>query len=445
LAQVSDNTNAKKGDLSLPSNYRGISLSSIAAKIYNKLILNRLIPFVGPILRKNQNGFRRGRTTLSQILCLRRLIEESSLNNLDLALVFVDFSKAFDSVDRQRMFEILKLYGIPTKIIEAIRVMYTDTSCTVLSSDGETPSFPILAGILQGDTLAPFLFIIVVDYILRISVDTINHKGYQTHHRTSSRHPAVYLTDTDFADDIALISQSLEHAQDLLQSLEQASNSVGLYLNEKKTEYYDKCQSNPIHQIKTLNGGILKEVDDYKYLGSYISSSEKDFLTRKAMAWSACNDMHKIWKSELNKEIKVKLFRATVEPILLYGSETWTLSRKLEKRLDGTYTRLLMRAQNISWKLHPSLATIYGNLPRVSSLVRMRRVQFAGHCYRAESEIISSLLLWKPRSNTRGRKLSYPDVISRDTGISSEDLGNAMMDREFWCKVVHSMISTAVA
>ena len=60
----------KKGDLSLPSNYRGISLSSIAAKIYNKLILNRLIPFVGPILRKNQNGFRRGRTTLSQILCL---------------------------------------------------------------------------------------------------------------------------------------------------------------------------------------------------------------------------------------------------------------------------------------------------------------------------------------------------------------------------------------
>ena len=191
---------------------------------------------------------------MSQILCLRRLIEESSLNNLDLALVFVDFSKAFDSVDRQKTFDILKLYGIPPKIIDAIRAMYNDTSCTVLSSDGETPSFSILEGILQGDTLAPFLFIMVVDYILRISVDKINHKGYQIHHRKSSRHPAVYLTDTDFADDIALISQSLEHAQDLLQSLEEASNSVGLYLNEKKTEFYNKCHDNSIYQIKTLNG-----------------------------------------------------------------------------------------------------------------------------------------------------------------------------------------------
>ena len=66
---------------------------SISAKIYNKLLLNRLIPFVGPILRKNQNGFRHGRSTLSQILCLRRPIEESNLSKLDLALVFVDFSK----------------------------------------------------------------------------------------------------------------------------------------------------------------------------------------------------------------------------------------------------------------------------------------------------------------------------------------------------------------
>ena len=109
MAQVSDHTNAKKGDLSLATNYRGISLMAISAKIYNKLLLNRLIPFVGPILRKNQNGFRHGRSTLSQILCLRRIIEEANLSNLDLALVFVDFSKAFDSVDRSKMFEILRL------------------------------------------------------------------------------------------------------------------------------------------------------------------------------------------------------------------------------------------------------------------------------------------------------------------------------------------------
>ena len=193
---------------------------AISAKIYNKLLLNRLIPFVGPLLRKNQNRFRHGRSTLSQILCLRRIIEESNLSELDLPLVCIDFSKAFDSVDRSKMFEILKLYDIPDQTIAAIKVVYTGTCSTVLSADGETPSFPLLAGILLGDALAPFLFKNVVDYVLRISVDSISEKGYMLHSRRSSKHPAAYLTDTDFADDIALVSQSLYYAPDLLQYLE---------------------------------------------------------------------------------------------------------------------------------------------------------------------------------------------------------------------------------
>ena len=338
----------------------------IAAKLYNKMLLNRIVPHIEPLLRKNQNGFRRGRSTLSQILCLRRLIEESQAFNKDLALVFVDFSKAFDSVDRNKMFEILELYGIPPKIIDCIKVLYTDTSATILTPDGETEAFSILAGILQGDTLAPFLFILVVDYILRMSVDKISTKGYELRARQSSRHPAVHLTDTDFADDIALISQSLENAQSLLQSLEQASNCVGLYLNETKTEYINKCLSNTDIGIRTLQQKLLKQVDDYKYLGSFISSSLKDFIARKGMTWSACNDLNKIWRSHLSNKIKLHIFKTIIEPILLYGSETWTLSKKMEARLDGTYTRLLMRVQNISWKSHPTKGQIYGDLPPIS-------------------------------------------------------------------------------
>ena len=434
----------KKGDLSLATNYRGISLMSIAAKIYNKMILNRLIPHVEPLLRDNQNGFRRGRSTLSQVLCLRRIIEESQSCNLDLALVFVDFSKAFDSVDRDKMFEILELYGIPPKIIAAIRVLYTDTSSTILTPDGETPPFQIQAGILQGDTLAPFLFILVVDYVLRMSVDTIASKGFQLKGRESSRHPAKYLTDTDFADDIALISQSLADAESLLCSLEQASNCVGLYLNETKTEYINRCTIDTDHGVKSLNGTSLKQVEDYVYLGSRIMTSLKDFNTRKGMAWSACNDLHHIWTSNLSKSYKLGIFRATVEKILLYGCETWTLSKALEKRLDGTYTRLLMRVQNLSWKSHPTRKQIYGSLPSISALVQSQRVQFAGHCQRASKEIISLLLLWSPNSRTRGRKLSYPDVIARDTDLRKEDLEAAMLDREVWRSHVNSIISTAV-
>ena len=360
-------------------------------------------------------------------------------------MVFVDFSKAFDSVDRKKMFEILSLYGIPEEMISAIKVLYTDTSSSILSSDGETESFSIKAGILQGDTLAPFLFIIVVDYVLRMSVDTIKNKGFEIKPRKSSRYPAEYLTDTDFADDIALISESLVNAQSLLQSLEQASNCVGLYLNETKTEYVNRCNTDSDFVIKTINNTLLQMVSDYVYLGSYISSSEKDFLTRKGKAWAACNAMNKIWSSDLDNDFKLKIFKATVEPILLYGSETWTLSKKLEKRLDGTYTRLLMRVQNISWKTHPTKAMIYKNIPPISRLVQARRVLFAGHCYRAEHEIIPNLLLWKPNSrNKRGRKLTYPDVISRDVGLNQEDLQSAMLDREVWRGLVDFIVSTAV-
>ena len=198
----------------------------------------------------------------------------------------------------------------------------------------------------------------------------------------------------------------------MLQSLENAANCVGLYINETKTEFMNKCSTDNKIGIKTLNNKALKQVEDYKYLGSYISSSDKDFNIRKGMAWSACNDMHRIWSSQLSEDLKLKIFRVTIEPILMYGSETWTMTKKMEKRLDGTYTRLLMRAKNLSWRTHPTKKQIYGNTPSISSLLQARRVQFAGHCLRAEKEVISSLILWAPKYHGRG-KLSYPDVISQ--------------------------------
>ena len=253
----------KKGDLSLATNYRGISLLPIAAKIYNKLILNRIRPHVDPILRKNQNGFRSGRSTLSQILALRRILEEARNFNLEAILVFVDFKKAFDSVDRDKMFEILSFYGIPQKFINAIRLLYVDTKASVQTPDGETSSFPIIAGILQGDTLAPFLFILVVDYIMRVSVDKIHSSGFQLERRRGPRNPATFLTDTDFADDIALISSRISDAEILLNSLESAANCVGLYPNESKTDNLTINESEPLNSVKTVSGFALKKVDNY--------------------------------------------------------------------------------------------------------------------------------------------------------------------------------------
>ena len=104
-----------------------------------------------------------------------------------------------------------------------------------------------------------------------------------------------------------------------------------------------------------------------------------------------------------------------------------------------------MRAKNLSWKKHPTLRQISAELNPASSLVKVRITQFAGHCQRASKEIISSLILWKPHADgRRGRKLTFTDVISRDTGIGLDDLKTAMEDREVWKSFVKSVVSTEV-
>ena len=125
----------------------------------------------------------------------------------------------------------------------------------------------------------------------------------------------------------------------------------------------NKCNNDSDFIIKTIQDKLLKMVSDYVYLGSYISSSEKDFLTRKGKAWAACNAMNKIWSSDLDRNFKLKILKRLLSLFYYMGPKPGHYLKKLEKRLDGTYTRLLMRVQNISWKSHPTKVYIYNTLP----------------------------------------------------------------------------------
>ena len=157
----------KSGNLDEVGNYRGIALSSVIAKIINKMLLNRIQPYIDPLLRPNQNGFRSGRSTMAHIIALRRLIEGIKSHDLKTVIIFVDFKKAFDSIDRGKMLEMLAAYGIPSIITNAIALFYENTEARIIRPDGETEFFKISKGVLQGDTLAPFVFIITLDYIMR--------------------------------------------------------------------------------------------------------------------------------------------------------------------------------------------------------------------------------------------------------------------------------------
>ena len=129
-----------------------------------------------------------------------------------------------------KLIEILKAYGIPTKIVEAISILYKDTEAQVVTPDGDTEFFEILAGVQQGDTLAPFLFIIFLDYALR-EASGKTHAGFMLTPQLSSRHLATYTTETDFADDLSLISDYLKEAHLLSLRLEVTAETVGLHVN----------------------------------------------------------------------------------------------------------------------------------------------------------------------------------------------------------------------
>ena len=438
----------KSGDLTITSNYRGIALSSVPAKLANRMILNRIRPAIDPLLRPNQNGFRPGRSTVSHILALRRLIEGVKEFNLTAVLVFVDFKKAFDSIHRGRMFKILKAYGIPERLVNVIKLMYSNTRARVLTPEGETEFFNIIAGVLQGDTLAPLLFVIVLDYVMRQALNgKVEELGFYLDRKRSRRHHPTIITDTDFADDIALISKEIAQAQEMLARVEKEAGKVGLHLNAKKTEVmkFNLPDSVGIH---ASNGSLIKETGNFRYLGGWLENSKKDFETRKALAWSACNKLSKIWKSKVNRKIKERLFVVTVEYVLLYGAETWTIDKTFTKRLDGCYTRMLRVAFNVSWKEKIKNIELYGRLPAVSSKVTHRRLRIAGHCVRhADQEVAGNLVLWQPveGSRKRGRRtINYVDTLLQDTGLcNTEELRTAMLDRTSWKKYVNMMRADA--
>ena len=132
---------------------------------------------------------------------MRRIIEGVKSKNLRACLLFVDFSKAFNTIHRGKLFEILLAYGLLQETVNAIFMPYQVSKAMVHSPDGETDFFQIISGVLQGDTLVPYLFIVCLDYALRISADNHKELGLTLEHRRSSRHPAKYMTDIDFADD----------------------------------------------------------------------------------------------------------------------------------------------------------------------------------------------------------------------------------------------------
>ena len=140
--------------------------------------------------------------------------------------------------------------------------------------------------------------------------------------------------------------------------------------------------------------------------------------------------------------MKRSFFQAAVTSILLYGCTTWTLTKRLEKKLDGNYTRMLRAILNKSWRQHPTRHQLYGHLPPITKTIQVRRTRHAGHCWRSRDELIRDVLLWIPthgRAKAGRPARTYIQQLCEDTGCCPEDLPRAMNDREEWRKRVRDI------
>ena len=144
--------------------------------------------------------------------------------------------------------------------------------------------------------------------------------------------------------------------------------------------------------------------------------------------------------------MKRSFFQAAVTSILLYGCTTWTLTKRLENKLDGNYTRMLQAILNKSWRQHPTRHQLYGHLPPITKTIKVRWTRHAGHCWRSKDELISDVLLWTPthgRAKAGWPARTYIQQLCEDTGCCTEDLPGAMNDREKWRERVRDIHATS--
>ena len=191
---------------------------------------------------------------------------------------------------------------------------------------------------------------------------------------------------------------------------------------------------NQTGDISTLGGTSLKLVGKFIYLGSSVSLTKKDMDARLTKAWTAFDKLSIIQRFDLTNKMKRSFFQAAVVSILLYGCTTWTLTKRLEKKLESNYTRMLRAILNKSWRQHPTRHQLYDHLPSITKTIQVRWTRHAGHCWRSRDELISDVLLWTPTYSLAkaGRpERTYIQQLCEDKWCNPEDLPE-INDLEKW-------------
>lgn len=405
----------KKGDNTNLENYRPISLLSHIYKLYTKIITTRLTNKLEFFLSREQAGFRTKYGTNDHLLTMKLIIEKCIEYNKPLMLIFIDFKKAFDTVDHQKLLEALAECRIDYRYSSAIKYIYTTSTAYVkINNNQHTNKFKIERGLRQGDALSPKLFVTLLQSVLnkiRWNNMGINIDGENLSHLC-------------FADDIVLITDDTAKAQTMLQNLQTAAEKVGLEINLSKTQYMTNLVLSNSLKINNIN---IEQTYSYKYLGHEISI-ERDNQTREiqrriGLTWAAFGKLKSVFRSNLPICLKRKVFNQCVLPVLTYGAETLTLTRKnitkiqvMQRRMERSMLGITLRDRvpNTTIRLRTKTRDA------VETILHLKW-NWAGHVARmTDNRWTKKIAEWRPRQDAyrnRGRPPTrWSDDIRRTAG-----------------------------
>ncbi|KAI5739997.1 hypothetical protein M8J77_026070 [Diaphorina citri] len=407
----------KKGDKEDCNNYRGISLLNCTYKIFSKILLKRLESYTTSIIEEHQSGFVKGRSTTDQIFIVKETIAKYWEYDRECCLLFIDFSKAYDSLYRERIWHKMESFGIPEELIKLVKLSINHSKCKVRVNGETSTSFSVRSGVRQGDGISPTLFNIAIEGALQKVKNT--RGGVEI---------GKVINILAFADDVVIIAENLNDLKELTKVLIKETSEVGLKINETKTKFMHvkrNKEDSPSHI--TIDNYKFESVSSFKYLGVTLTQDHQEDIEIQARLNAANRSFHaskKLMSSKLlSRCSKIKLYKTIIRPILTYGSENWIMTKKTEKKIITFENKILRKIygptlENGIWRIkhNKEIRDLY-NQPDIVAEVKRGRLRWMGHIIRREEES-NVKSVWKNQPDgrrPRGRpKKRWWDVVKED-------------------------------
>ena len=449
-----------KGVKSECDNYRGITLLESVGKVLARLLLNRLMKHVCPlVIPESQCGFRSGRGTVDMIFSVKQLQEKCIEQHVPLYQVFVDLTKAFDTVNRTALWKILGKLGCPTTFIRMLKELHRNMKARVTFNGSLSEDISVDNGVKQGDIPAPTLFSIYFAVVLahafhdcdiginmrfRTTGKVFNLRRFNTRSKTFQ----ALIRELLYADDADFVAYTHEDMQNFMDRFSEASTAFGLTISLKKTKVMcTPAPGKPYTEPNiVVNGTRLGVVDTFVYLGSTISRDgtlDAEIYSRIQKASVAFGKLEKrLWSDRgVSTKTKVTVYRTCVLTALLYASEVWTIFRHHLKQLERFHQKCLRRILNIKWQsmIPDTMVLQRADCVSIEVMIINNQMRWAGHVIRMKDDRLPKQLFYGELATGKRPpykpKKRFKDCIKSNlkiVGINVENWEGEAKNRASW-------------